>query len=88
MNHNLLGSVNEVHLLVDDSGRPHIDKIVRGETLEQVLDVAGYNSEDLKDNFRNIVRRAEAQSAITNKEMESLCKSYSEILGSYTYLED
>ena len=88
MNHNLLGSVNEVHLLVDDSGRPHIDKIVRGETLEQVLDVAGYNSEDLKDNFRNIARRAEAQSAITNKEMESLCKSYSEILGSYTYLED
>jgi arginine decarboxylase len=88
MNHNLLGSVNEVHLLVDDSGRPHIDKIVRGETLEQVLDVAGYNSEDLKDNFRNIARRAEAQSAITNKEMESFCKSYSEILGSYTYLED
>lgn len=88
MNHNLLGSVNEVHLLVDDSGRPHIDKIVRGETLEQVLDAAGYNSEDLKDNFRNMARRAEAQSAITKKEMESFCKSYSEILSSYTYLED
>jgi arginine decarboxylase len=88
MSHNLLGSVNEVHLLVDDSGRPHIDKIVRGETLGHVLEEAGYNSQDLKDNYRKMAQRAEAQSAITKEEMESFCTSYFETLSSYTYLED
>jgi arginine decarboxylase len=88
MNHNLLGFANEAHFLVDDSGRPHIDKIVRGETLGQVLETAGYNTQDLKDNFRRIAQNAEAQSKITREENDSLCESYQSTLNSYTYLED
>ena len=36
MNHNLLGSVNEAHFLLDDAGRPHLDKVIRGESLGEV----------------------------------------------------
>jgi arginine decarboxylase-like protein len=88
MNHNLLGSVNEAHFLVDDSGRPHIDKIVRGETLGQVLEAAGYNSLDLVENFNRMTQTAEAQSKISREEKDSFCESYKNTLNSYTYLED
>lgn len=88
MNHNLLGSANEVHLLVDDTGRPHIDKIIRGETLGQVLEAAGYSHQDLTDNFSRMAQNAEAQFKITRQERESFCESYLETLKSYTYLED
>ena len=88
MNHNLLGSANEAHFLVDDSGRPHIDKIVRGETLGQVLKAAGYDAQDLSDNFRRIAQTAETQSKITREEKDSFCDAYQATLNSYTYLED
>jgi len=88
MNHNLLGSANEVHLLVDENGRPHIDKIIRGETLGQVLEDAGYNYQDLTENFNRITQNAEDQSKITRQERESFYESYLDTLKSYTYLED
>ena len=88
MNHNLLGSANEAHFLIDDSGKPHIDKVVRGETLGQVLESAGYNTQDLFENFRTMVRNAENQSKITRKELDSFCESFQTTLGSYTYLEE
>jgi arginine decarboxylase len=88
MNHNLLGSANEAHFLIDDSGKPHIDKIVRGETLGQVLESAGYSTQDLVENFRTMARSAENQSKITKKELDSFCESFETTLGSYTYLEE
>ncbi len=88
MNHNLLGSVNEAHFLVDDFGKPHIDKVIRGESLRQVLTAAGYYSQDLEESFRRMVQNAGSQSKITATERESFCKSYSAALDSYTYLED
>ncbi len=88
MNHNLLGSVNEAHFLLDDSGRPHIEKIIRGESLRQVLEAAGYYSQDLEESFRTMLQNSGNHSDITAEERESLCKLYSETLDSYTYLED
>ena len=88
MNHNLLGSPNEAHFLVDDSGRPHIDKIVRGASLGQVLESAGYQSKELMESLRQVAQKAEAQSKLSTEERETLCASYESALGSYTYLED
>ena len=88
MNHNLLGSVNEAHFLIDDAGRPHIDKVIRGESLGQVLASAGYNAQDLMENFRGLLQGANAQEKITSAEQESLSDSFQATLDSYTYLED
>lgn len=85
MNHNLLGSANEAHFLVDDSGRPHLDKIIRGESLGQVLASAGYAPQDLIESFR---RMSESQSRISAEERDAFCESYQSALDSYTYLED
>ena len=88
MNHNLLGSVNEGHFVIDDSGRPHIDKVIRGESLGKVLASAGYNSQDLLEDLKARIQDAEAQSKISAEERESLSAAYRSLLESYTYLED
>ncbi len=88
MNHNLLGSVNEGHILVDDAGRPHLDKVVRGESLSQVLLDAGYDAPGLVEGFRKAVVSAQEQGKIGSKDVGSLIESYQSTLDSYTYLED
>jgi arginine decarboxylase len=86
--HNLLGSVNEAHFLVDDAGRAHLDKVIRGETLGQVLSDAGYDPAALQDKFREAVRSAEAQSKMSPEEGSGLRDNFRASLEGYTYLED
>ncbi|MBN2241178.1 MAG: biosynthetic arginine decarboxylase [Acidobacteria bacterium] len=88
MNHNLLGSVNEAHFLIDNSGKPHIEKIIRGETLGQVLDSAGYGTQELVENFRTMAQNAQNRSKMTKEELDAICESFKDTLGSYTYLEE
>jgi arginine decarboxylase len=88
MNHNLLGSVNEAHFLVDDAGRPHLDKVIRGESLGHVLTTAGYDTQSLLDGFRQAINAVQVQSRTSADERESLMDSFRSTLDSYTYLED
>jgi arginine decarboxylase len=88
MSHNLLGSANEAHFLVDDSGRPHLDKVVRGESLRQVLLAAGYDVPGLIEGFGRQVSAAEGQSKVAPDESAALREAYDSTLESYTYLED
>jgi arginine decarboxylase len=88
MNHNLLGSVNEAHFLVDDSGKAHLDRVIRGESLKQVLASAGYSQQDLMEGLLRNVQAAEAKSIINTREKESFRESFQSALDSYTYLED
>jgi arginine decarboxylase len=88
MNHNLLGSVNEAHFLVDDAGRPHLDKVIRGESLGHVLSTAGYETQSLLDGFRQAINAVQLQGRTSADERESLMDSFRSTLDSYTYLED
>jgi arginine decarboxylase len=88
MNHNLLGSVNEAHFLVDDAGRPHLDKVIRGESLGHVLSTAGYDTQSLLDGFRQAINSVQVQGRTSADERESLMDSFRSTLDSYTYLED
>jgi arginine decarboxylase len=88
MNHNLLGSVNEAHFLVDDAGRPHLDRVIRGESLGHVLSTAGYDTQSLLDGFRQAINSVQVQGRTSADERESLMDSFRSTLDSYTYLED
>ena len=88
MNHNLLGSPNEAHFLFDDAGRPHIDKIVRGASLSQVLELAGYQTKDMTESLRRMAQKTATQLKLSVNDREELVTSYESTLGSYTYLED
>lgn len=88
MNHNLLGSANEIQILVDDAGRPHLDKVVRGASLGQVLASAGYDPQSVLEGFTQMATAAESQSKISAEQRESLSQAFQATLESYTYLED
>ncbi len=88
MNHNLLGSANEAHFLVDDAGRPHLDKVIRGESLAQVLVGAGYETPGLIEGMRQVVATTESQGKLGPEEGNAILDDYQATLEAYTYLED
>jgi arginine decarboxylase len=88
MNHNLLGSANEAHFLVDDAGKPHIDRVIRGESLGKVLAGAGYTPQDLMEGLHRIMQGSESHSKTSAEERDSFCETFRTALDSYTYLED
>ncbi len=88
MKHNLLGKANEAHFLVDDAARPHLDKVIRGESLSQVLNSAGYSAQTLEEGFAQVLASAETQGKISGEEKAFLSESFQAAMESYTYLED
>ncbi len=88
MNHNLLGAAHEVQYLVDDAGRPHLDKVARGASLIQVLTGMGYDAQGLVEGFCQNATAAEGQSRLSAAERQALGESFQSTLDSYTYLED
>ncbi len=88
MHHNLLGTVNEAHFLVDDAGRPHLDKVIRGESVSQVLQDAGYDVPSLIEGFRQAAESSQGQGKISGQDVQSLTESFQSSLDGYTYLED
>lgn len=88
MNHNLLGAAHEVQFLVDDTGRPHLDKVSRGASLMQVLATVGYDNQSLLEGFQQMAAAAEGQAKISSTERQSLIDAFQATLDSYTYLED
>ena len=84
--HNLFGDTNAVHISVY-SDRYEIDRIIDGETVDEVLDYVAYNPKKLVRNLETWVSAAMKAGRITPDEgREFLSNSRSGLYG-YTYLE-
>ncbi len=88
MNHNLLGAAHEIQFLVDDAGRAHLDKVIRGASLTQVLSGMGYDNQSLIEGFQRVAATAEGRSRLSPDERQVLAETFQATLDSYTYLED
>ncbi len=88
--HNLLGDTHAVHVVVDDGGNGgwHIDEVIEGDTVEEVLQYVQYDIADMKRAMRMDVEAACRQGRLTLAEGKSLLKFYDEGLEGYTYLEE
>jgi len=86
--HNLLGDTHAVHLSIDDSGHWHIDEVIEGDTVEEVLQYVQYDIADMKRAMRQDIEAACRQNRLTLAEGKSLLKFYDEGLEGYTYLEE
>lgn len=84
--HNLFGAVNEVNVVVDESGRFHFRKIVRGEGVRQVISYMGYDVEALLQSLGNRVSRLRQEGLLKDEDEHELMANYSRLLDSYTYL--
>ncbi len=84
--HNLFGDTNAVHVTVDPDGRSRTSKIVRGDTMQEVLEYVQYGKDELFERLGLATDDALRAGRMTAREVRKLESRYREALGSYTYL--
>ncbi|MFU8766925.1 MAG: biosynthetic arginine decarboxylase [Candidatus Methanoperedens sp.] len=85
--HNLFGTVNEAHIIIDDSGKWHIKKTIIGDRNCDVLGSVRYNINSLTSTFKSDVAQALKQKRISEAEADEMLKNYSNVMNEYTYLD-
>ena len=84
--HNLFGDTNAVHVSVKDD-HYHIDQIIDGETVEEVLDYVQYNPKKLVRQLEIWVTKSVKNGKISLEEGKEFLSNYRSGLYGYTYLE-
>lgn len=84
--HNLFGDTNAIHVSVSEKGY-HIDQIIDGETVAEVLDYVQYNPKKLVRTVETWVTTSVKQGKITAQEGKEFLSNYRSGLYGYTYLE-
>ncbi len=85
--HNLFGDPNIVHVDADESGRPRLTHVVRGDRTEEVLSYVEYFEQDVLTRLRRHIERSLEEGRMTFEESALLQKRYEAGLQNYTYLE-
>jgi arginine decarboxylase len=83
--HNLFGDTNTVHIHMTPKGY-HIEHVVKGDTMTEVLSYVQYDSEDLIENIRRRSEHALQDGKITIQEAQLLLQHYEHSLNHSTYL--
>ncbi|MEG4348962.1 biosynthetic arginine decarboxylase [Microcoleus sp. LAD1_D5] len=84
--HNLFGDANAVHIQLTPSGY-HIEHVVKGDTMKEVLSYVQYDAENLVESIRRQTEAALQQNKITLSEAQLLLQNYERSLSQYTYLQ-
>ena len=84
--HNLFGDANAVHIQLTPSGY-HIEHVVKGDTMKEVLNYVQYDAESLVESIRRQTEEALQQNKITLSESQLLLQNYERSLSQYTYLQ-
>jgi arginine decarboxylase len=86
--HNLFGDTNAVHVRLSDRGEVILDRVVEGDTVQEVLNYVQFSAEDLLADWRRDVKAAEREGRLDSEEADRLLRFYEDGLDGYTYLED
>ena len=86
--HNLFGDTDAVHISLNEDGKYHVDSVVRGDTVKEVLKYVQYNDEELIEKIRKTSEKSISLGDMTKQEARSLLQHYQTGLDSYTYLRD
>ena len=85
--HNLFGDTNTVHVDLTSDGEVRLDSLIKGETVNEVLDYVQYNGRELIDRLQKAAEAAVREGQINNTEAGRLIRFYEDGLNGYTYLE-
>ncbi len=86
--HNLLGDTNAVHVELAENGEIHVDELVRGDSVREVLQYVQFNADELMARMHKDVERAVREKTISIEESALLLRFYDSGLQGYTYLEE
>ena len=84
--HNLFGDTHAIHVRLRPEGGYDIQRVVEGDSIEEVLCYVQYGREELLQRVRNAAESAVRQGRLTFEELALLMQRYNEALSGYTYL--
>lgn len=84
--HNLFGDTNTVHVAIAPHGGYHLEQVVAGDTVTDVLQYVSYSRADLVARLRRAIEDALRAKRLTLEESGYLLKIYETGLSGYTYL--
>ncbi len=85
--HNLFGTTNEAHIIIDKDGEYHISKVIHGSPVGEMLTFARYEQEFLQKGFRKQLNREIKKGNLTDVKADTLLEDYDGYYNSYTYLD-
>ncbi len=86
--HNLFGDTDAVHISITEDGGYHIDHVVEGDEVKEVLQYVEYNRSDLLERIRKATETSILKGTISRSEARLLLEHYERGLSSYTYLTE
>jgi arginine decarboxylase len=86
--HNLFGDTDAVHVRLDEKGDYHVEHVVEGDEVSDVLRYVEYDPRLLVEKVRRTVEEALRRNQITLQESKRLRMRYQQGLQGYTYLSD
>lgn len=83
--HNLLGSVNQAYVSIDDEGDHKLDMIIEGDRICDVLGHMGYTRDAVMANFTSRVAHVVESGDVSRVDADIINDYYRNILTGYTY---
>ena len=84
--HNLFGDTHAVHVRIDEDGGYHVQHVVEGEEVRDVLRYVAYEPRELREKVRQATESALRRGDVTLEDATRLREHYDSALGEYTYL--
>lgn len=85
--HNLFGDTNTVHVASEENGGYHIEHVVEGDSVTEVLAYVEYDAKYLVARLRRGVEKALKAERMSREQAKELMRVYEAGLAGYTYLE-
>ena len=86
--HNLFGDTNAVHVSIAEAGGYHLEHVVEGDRVSEVLSYVEYDRSELLRRVRQAAERAVRAGRLSLEQSAAFMRAYEEGLSGYTYLED
>lgn len=85
--HNLFGDTNAVHIDLDENGEVTLETVIKGETVNEVLDYVQIDGKQLIRSLQQAVDQAVRHKRIDHQQAGRAMRFFEEALNGYTYLE-
>jgi arginine decarboxylase len=85
--HNLFGTTNEAHVIIDGDGQYHISRVIPGSQVGDMLTFARYDKEALSEGFNHLLNKQIRKGRLTEEEAGNLTQEYEIHYSGYTYLD-
>jgi arginine decarboxylase len=85
--HNLFGDTHAVHVVLGEDGHWHLEEVVEGDTVREVLQFVQFDPDAMRRNFRREIEVALTAKRLTLQEAVSMRRFLDQGIDGYTYLE-